>query len=218
MTESVESLQRMSASKAPDLLTRINTEKQIIQNTEFNLANQYEVKILSIITVMEIFSSIINIFVVIFKSKAFITSANVSYYFSIQLNPSIYIRTVLLLLQKKQYHVTELAIPIQIELILIQTRATDMNTIYKLQDNCCVISRNSDETNDNYAATIFLLITSNIISCTSTEIGSEQQLQLLTFICDSCLTVWLLLCKYELNMFDTVSVCCNFRSGLHVQI
>ena len=90
MTETADSLQRMSSGKAPDFLMRINTDEQITQNAEFNLANQNELKILSMMAGMEIFLSITNVFVVIIISKAFITSAQVSYYFGIQLNQRIY--------------------------------------------------------------------------------------------------------------------------------
>ena len=171
MTELIQSLPRMSPNKAPDLLKRINTNKLIAQNTDFNLAHQCEIRILSMMTGIEIFLAIINIFVFIFISKAFITSSQVSYYFHIQLNPSIYIPDSIAHIAKEiilcaTEALKELAIPIQVELIPIQTQATDINTIYKIQANRCNILLNSKS---NYSATILVLITSNIISCTGLD-------------------------------------------------
>ena len=107
-------------------------------------------------------------------STAFITSAQDSYYFGIQLNQSIYTPGGIVTIAKEiilctTKTLTELAIPIEVELIPMQTQATEINTIYKLQANCCKIFLNTDETNHSYAATILSLITSNIISCTGLD-------------------------------------------------
>ena len=135
MTESVASLQRMSSDKARDLLTCIDTSKQIPinLNTEFNHVNQYA---------FEVQSMIINMFVVVFMIK-------VSHYLCIQSNPEIYIPDNIVAIAKETIlcaSKTVRGLPrlIQVELIPMETQATDINTIHKMPGNCCPIFLNND--------------------------------------------------------------------------